>query len=210
MAAKRNAKTKANKAGNPENQRDRLLLATLPYVETDGFGHEVLLKGAKDIGLSASRAAELFPGGGAELALHFNDWSVREMLRHCAPKALARLRVRERIRLLVRTYLDVLADYKPAVKQTLRLARPWTLGEGARELFYVVDRMWIAAGDTATDYNYYTKRALLAGVLASTTLRWLIDTSEGHEATWTFLDRRIDNVMQIEKVKARIRERFAA
>lgn len=206
MATKRSTK----KPENREDSRDRLLLASLPYVETEGFGREALLLGAQDIGMTDSRALTLFPGGGVEMVLHFNDWATREMLRHCSAKALAKLKVRDRIRLLVRTYLELLADYKPAVRQAVALARPWNFGDGAKELYRVVDAMWRAAGDTSTDYNFYTKRGLLAGVLGSTTLRWLIDTSEDHEATWAFLDSRIENVMQIEKAKAKIRERFAA
>lgn len=203
-------KTAKKAKTGPEGQRDTLLLATLPYVETEGFGREALLLGAADSKVSEEDALALFPGGGVDLIRHFNDWAVREMLRHCAPAALARLRVRDRIRLLVRTYLDVLADYKPAVKQAIALARPWNMGDGAKQMYQVVDAMWLAAGDTAADYNFYTKRALLAGVLGSTTLRWLIDTSDDHAATWDFLDSRIDNVMQIEKIKARLLGRFAA
>jgi len=218
MAGKKSGSTKAKSAKKtnkkaktgPEAQRDELLLATLPYVEAEGFGREALLLGAADIGMNEDEALELFPGGGVDMVLHFNDWAVREMLRHCAPSALERMRVRDRIRLLVRTYLDVLTDYKPAVKQAVVLARPWNMGDGAKQMYHVVDAMWLAAGDTATDYNFYTKRALLAGVLGSTTLRWLIDTSENHADTWDFLDSRIDNVMQIEKLKAGILSRFAA
>lgn len=214
MATKRSAKKPQNKAASRpdsrENLRDQLLLASLPYVETEGFGREALLLGAKDIKMSESRALTLFAGGGVDMVLHFNDWAVREMLQLCPPKLLSRLRVREKITLLVRTYLKLLSDYKPVVKQAVVLARPWNFGEGAKELYHLVDAMWIAAGDTATDYNYYTKRALLAGVVSATTLRWLVDTSDDHEATWAFLDSRIENVMQIEKVKAKLKERFAA
>lgn len=210
MPAKAPRKNSRKKPETRENLKDRLLLASLPYVESVGFGPEALLQGAADIGLSESRALALFPQGGAEMALYLNDWAVREMQRHCGAKALLKLRVRDRITLLVRTYLEVLSDYKPAVRQVVWLARPSALGSGARELCTVVDAMWRAAGDTSTDYNFYTKRALLAGVLGSTTLRWLADASDSHEATWAFLDSRIENVMQIEKVKARFRERFAA
>src|SRR5712671_1257964 len=68
-----------------------------------------------------------------------------------------------------------------------------------------VDAMWYAAGDTSTDFNFYTKRATLAGVYSSTLLYWLADRSPGSEATWGFLDRRIDDVMKIEKLKAQVK-----
>jgi ubiquinone biosynthesis protein COQ9 len=75
-----------------------------------------------------------------------------------------------------------------------------------------VDAIWRAAGDTATDWNFYTKRGLLAGVFSSTVLCWLDDTSEDHAETWAFLDRRIADVMRVPKATARVREacgRFA-
>ena len=71
-----------------------------------------------------------------------------------------------------------------------------------RLLYKTVDAMWYAAGDTSTDFNFYTKRATLAGVYSSTLLYWLNDRSEGNEATWSFLDRRIEDVMRFEKWKA--------
>src|SRR5881392_4319354 len=72
-------------------------------------------------------------------------------------------------------------------------------------LYRTVDRMWYAAGDTSTDFNFYTKRAILAGVYSSTLLYWLNDRSEGGEATWAFLDRRINDVMKFEELKSRVR-----
>jgi ubiquinone biosynthesis protein COQ9 len=65
--------------------------------------------------------------------------------------------------------------------------------------------MWYAAGDKSTDFNFYTKRATLAGVYSATLLYWLNDRSAGSEATWAFLDRRIDNVMAFEKLKSQVR-----
>jgi ubiquinone biosynthesis protein COQ9 len=69
-------------------------------------------------------------------------------------------------------------------------------------LYRTVDRMWRAAGDTSTDFNFYTKRAILAGVYSSTLLRWFTDDSEDEKPTFEFLDRRIEDVMRFEKFKA--------
>ena len=61
--------------------------------------------------------------------------------------------------------------------------------------------MWRLAGDTATDYNHYTKRLTLSAVYTSTLLAWLDDDSEGFADTAAFLDRRLDDVMRFEKWK---------
>jgi ubiquinone biosynthesis protein COQ9 len=78
--------------------------------------------------------------------------------------------------------------------------------EGAKLVWGTADEIWEALGDTSDDINWYTKRATLSGVYSSTVLYWLGDDSPDHSATWAFLDRRIDDVMQIEKMKARVRQ----
>ena len=88
---------------------------------------------------------------------------------------------------------------------TRALARPDRAPEAARILWRTADRIWRALGDTSTDENFYTTRAILSGVLASTYARWFTDNTPDHAETWTFLDARIENVMQFEKFKARLK-----
>jgi ubiquinone biosynthesis protein COQ9 len=77
--------------------------------------------------------------------------------------------------------------------------------DGAKLIWGTADHIWNALGDTSRDYNWYTKRATLSAVYSSTALYWLGDDSPDHMATWAFLDRRIEDVMQIEKLKAKAR-----
>jgi ubiquinone biosynthesis protein COQ9 len=63
-----------------------------------------------------------------------------------------------------------------------------------------------AAGDVSTDFNFYTKRAILACVYSATLMRWFTDDSENESATDAFLAARIANVMRFEKFKGRVRE----
>jgi ubiquinone biosynthesis protein COQ9 len=100
--------------------------------------------------------------------------------------------------------LELNEVYREAVHRTVTwLAVPLNVPHGAKLLWRTADVMWCMAGDTATDYNHYTKRGILSGVYSATLLYWLNDVSEGYEKTWAFLDRRIENVMQFEKVKAK-------
>ena len=55
------------------------------------------------------------------------------------------------------------------------------------------------------DFNFYTKRALLAAVISTTTLYWLDDTTDDGEGSWAFLDRRVADVMKIPALGARLR-----
>ena len=84
-------------------------------------------------------------------------------------------------------------------------ALPHHFADGLEALYQTVDAMWQAAGDSATDFNFYTKRMTLAAVHSATVLYWLNDSSDAFENTWTFLDRRIEDVMRIEKAKAKLR-----
>ena len=99
----------------------------------------------------------------------------------------------------MRTRLEILQPHKPAVSAALAfMALPPRNLHLPKMVWTTADRLWqAAAGDTATDFNHYTKRLLLAGVLTSTTLYWLNDKSHGQENTWAFLDRRIANVLKV-------------
>src|SRR5262249_29371174 len=116
------------------------------------------------------------------------------------------LKIRDRIKLAVRTRIEQTVGGKESVRRGLAmLAFPFNTPLAARLVYRTVDAIWYAAGDTSTDFNFYTKRATLAGVYSSTLLCWLNDRSEGNEETWSFLDRRIDDVMRFEKWKAEFR-----
>jgi ubiquinone biosynthesis protein COQ9 len=95
------------------------------------------------------------------------------------------------------------------VRRALALSPlPMFAGDSLRGWYRTVDAIWRAAGDTSTDFNFYTKRGLLAAVYGATVLYWLDDRSENCSATWAFLDRRIADVMQVPQLKSRITARL--
>lgn len=116
------------------------------------------------------------------------------------------MKIRDRIRTAVRCRLEANSAHREAIRHALAvLASPLAGSLGARLLYRTVDAIWYAAGDTSTDFNFYTKRGILAAVYSSTLLFWLADRSPQSADSWAFLDRRIDNVMQFEKLKARLK-----
>jgi ubiquinone biosynthesis protein COQ9 len=130
----------------------------------------------------------------------------RELEKRWPPEKLAILKIRERIRTLVWTRIEIMAEAREAVRRALAiLAMPQNAALGLRIGWRTADRMWHLAGDTSTDFNHYTKRMTLSALYGSTLLAWLDDDSEGWSATAAFLDRRIDNVMSFEKWKAQWR-----
>jgi ubiquinone biosynthesis protein COQ9 len=191
-------------------QREALLKAALPHVPFDGWTRTALQAGARDAGIEPALADNAFPGGMAELLEFYHGQADIEMVRALEARSdLAALKTRERVALAIRLRLEANAGYREAIRQALSfLALPTNAPLGAKCLYRTVDAIWYAAGDKATDFSFYTKRALLAGVYSATVLYWLNDKSDGFAETWTFLDRRIADVMKIYALRARF-DRFA-
>jgi len=190
--------------------RDDLIDAALPHVGFDGWTMAALRNAAADAGLDSTAATQAFPGGGREMVAHFSALSDRRMLQALERMDLASMGMTERVRSAVRVRLELAEPYREAIGRALSfLALPQNALLGATLLHRTVDAIWHAAGDTATDWNWYSKRALLAAVLSATMLCWLNDRSEGREETWAFLDRRLADVARFGKATGRIKEKLA-
>ncbi|TVQ29705.1 MAG: COQ9 family protein [Geminicoccaceae bacterium] len=192
-------------------QKDALLEAALEHVPFDGWGRPAIAAAARDLDLEPITARRLFPRGGESLLDAFDDWADRQMLARLETMDLETMRVPDRIAAAVRARLEVLIPYREATRRAVAArALPSTALGGWQSLWRTVDRMWLAAGDTKSEgLNTYTKRALLAGVYTSAVLYWLEDDSPHHDDTWKFIDRRIADVMSIQRVKSQV-EDFAA
>ncbi len=185
---------------------DRVLDAALLHVPFDGWSETTLRAAIRDSGVDEALARSLFPRGGVDVALAYHwrgDALMRERL---AETDLAALRYRDRITTAVRLRLELVEDKEAVRRGTTLFALPIHTADGARAIWGTSDAIWSALGDTSRDINWYTKRATLSAVYSATVLFWLGDDSPNHQATWDFLDRRIEDVMQIEKAKAALRD----
>jgi ubiquinone biosynthesis protein COQ9 len=195
---------------------DELRVALAPAIADaavfDGWGEQALARAATAAGVEQSVARLAFPGGAIDMIAGWIESIDAKMDSAFAGGGLAAMKVRERIRTLVQFRLDAVAGREEALRRALAIqAMPQNLARTARLGWSSADLMWRLAGDTATDYNHYTKRALLAGIYAATLAVFLDDDSEGKAEARAFLDRRIEGVMKFEKVKAQLlqpRERF--
>ncbi|MEQ8354758.1 MAG: COQ9 family protein [Kiloniellaceae bacterium] len=201
MAEDHDETRRGGRAGAAETlarQRLRLLEAALRHVPFDGWTWTALDAGARDLALAPGEAARLFPGGPLELVRAFSAEADRRMLTALEGLDLGAMKVRDKIAAGVRLRLEAVAPHREAVRSGLTFfALPPNAAAGLSCLYRTVDAIWYAAGDKATDYNFYTKRALLSGVYSSTLLFWLNDKSEDRAATWAFLDRRIAEVLKV-------------
>jgi len=182
-----------------------VLAAELPqHAAFDGWTPMALELAADATGIDRAVARLAFTGGAVAMIDAWFAHIDRAMLATLPPETLGAMKIRARITALVEARLDILADDIEAVRRALAvLALPQNLPRAARLNWRAADAMWRAAGDTATDFNHYSKRAILGGVYAATVLAMLDDDSEDHADTRAFLARRIDGIMQFEKFKAR-------
>lgn len=188
-----------------EAARARLLAAALPHVPFDGWSDATLKAAIADSGVSAELARLALPRGARDLAVAHHRQGDALMLARLGAENLSGLRYSERVAALVRLRLEVEPDREVVRRGATFFALPAHAAEGAGLIWHTADLIWNALGDTSRDINWYSKRAILSGVYSATLLFWLGDDSEGHRATWEFLDRRIKEVMRFEQIKGSLR-----
>lgn len=195
----------------PEIQalQERLVEASLPHVPFDGWTMAALRAGARDAGMDPSDVMRAFPRGPADAVACHSQMADRRMVEELGRRDLASMKVRERVAAAVLIRFEQNATDREAIRRGLSLlSLPQNAALAARLLYRTVDAVWYGCGDTATDFNYYTKRGLLAGVYAATLLYWLDDQSDGFVDTRSFLDRRIAGIMRIPQAQAGLSRMF--
>ncbi|WP_170762129.1 COQ9 family protein [Ruegeria lacuscaerulensis] len=189
-----------------EDAKQQLLDAMLTHVPFDGWSETSFRMAITDCDMDDALARAICPRGAVDLALAFHARGDAAMVERLKSMDLRELRFRDRIATAVRFRLEAVPD-KELVRRGMTLfSLPIHAADGAKALWQTCDLIWDTLGDTSDDANWYTKRATLSGVYSSTLLFWLGDDSPDHQKTWEFLDRRIDNVMQFEKLKAQVNE----
>jgi ubiquinone biosynthesis protein COQ9 len=189
-----------------EDLKRAVLEDALAHAAAAGFSDTLLATAAIEAGAPGAER-RLFPAGVPSLLEYYSHSVDDEMMRRLEALNIRQLPVRKRIRTAVATRLAILAPHKQAVRRaTTCLALPHNALLASRLLYDTSDAMWRAAGDMSTDFNFYTKRGILGAVYSATLLRWFADTTPEMSGTMSFLDARIENVMQYEKLKKRVRE----
>lgn len=186
-----------------ERLRRRLALAVGENAVFDGWTKKAVEAAAEQLGVDPLQAQLAFPKSQAAMVDVYIQEVDRALEAWFTPERLAGMKVREKIRALVWRRQEIMGPAREAVRRALAiLAMPQNVPLAIRIGWRTADLMWCIAGDTSTDFNHYTKRMTLGAVYGSTLLVWLDDQSEGWSETAAFLDRRIDDVMKIEKFKA--------
>lgn len=186
--------------------KDTLLDAALIHVAFDGWSETTFRAAIADAEIEPSLARSVCPRGAIDLAIAFHKRGDAEMVARIKAADMSGLRFRDKIAASVRHRIEAIEDKEAVRRGSTLFALPHLAADGAKLVWGTVDLIWETLGDSSDDLNWYTKRGTLAGVYGATVLFWLGDDSLEHQATWEFLDRRIENVMQIETVKAQVKK----
>jgi len=191
---------------------DEIRLALAPAIGRnaafDGWSDAAVKSAAEEIGVDPDVAALAVKGGAMTLIDAWIESIDLELAERLPPEKLNAMKIRQRITALLATRMEIMAADREALRRAMAImAMPQNLAKATKIGWRSADRMWRLAGDTASDFNHYTKRMTLSAVYGSLLVVFVNDDSEDFADSRAFLDRRIDNVMQFEKVKAQAKAR---
>ena len=192
------------KSSPSQKMREKLLEAVLEDADYDGWNQASLDAAANRIGMSEGEVMMAAPKGITSLLEAWAGQADAHVAKTMATTDMSQMKIREKVAFGVRTRIEFLETHKEAARRAAHaVAAPWRADLGPKLLWSAADTIWAALGDKSTDFNWYTKRTMLSGVIASTLSTWLAE--DDLDTVWAYLDDRIENVMQIEKAKAKMR-----
>lgn len=182
-----------------------VLAAALPHVPFDGWSERTFHTAVQDAGVDAGLTLLAFPHGVMDLLDTFWGSKDQDLAQEIARRGLHNTHLSQRISEALKIYIALLRPHREAVRRALALqALPLNAPGALACLYRTVDVIWRSAGDTSTDFNFYTKRAVLAVIVGSVVTHWLGGSGNDAQAMDDFIGRRIENVLAFEKVKARV------
>ena len=191
---------------NTQNDlKSTLLAAILPYVAFDGWTDGAFRAACGDSEIDPKLARLTCARGALDLAVWFHKVGDQKMIVALQETDMSDMRFRDKVALAVRLRLGAVEDKEAVRRGTTLFALPYNARLGAGLIWGTADAIWTTLGDASRDVNWYTKRVTLSTVYSTTVLYWIGDESPEYAATWSFLDRRIDNVMQFDKLKSQLR-----
>ena len=189
------------------NLKDKIIDAALKNINFDGWSKDSILTGFKAHSIDEKTYDDLFPRGIIDAVLHFGDFTDRQMINLYEKNDNEDLRMPEKIKSLLLVRFEILKPYKEAVRRSIGiLALPNNSKLAFKAMYNSTDEIWKAAGDRATDFSFYTKRATLAGIYSSSLMYWLGLSDPDLKNVEQFIDRRLDNVNMIGKFTKPIKD----
>ena len=186
---------------------DSLTQAALPHVGFDGWSDETLRRACEDTQINADAALLAAPRGVLDIIANWSAQMDAEMLARMDAADLKSMKIRQRVTFAVQSRLEAIGTHDEAARRArARLLLHDAATLGAELIWATSDAIWTGLSDPSTDFNWYSKRAVLSAVYTSSLAAWLNDETPQKAKAKAFLDRRIENVMEFEKAKANFRK----
>lgn len=189
-----------------ESLEKKIIKIVVQSVVFDGWSNELIRKACLELGIDYQISKTLFPRGVIDIAIANHKDGDNKMIKILMDEDFDNFKVRQKITFAIKSRIQILQNDKEFVKKTMSFfSLPQNFLDGNQLIWGTSDAIWDFIGDESSDYNYYTKRLILSGVYGSVVLFWLGDDSKNDSSTWEFLDRRIQNVMNFETFKNKIK-----
>ena len=190
----------------PDEIRDAILKAALKIAPFEGWTNLTLKRAVREAGYPDGAEELYFENGVSDLLYHWSTALNTQTEQEIGKLDLAALKIRDRVTQGVLLRLQAIGPHEEAARRaSSRLILPDLAATGMHQIWNAADMIWRAIGDTSTDANYYSKRTILSSVIGATLPIWLSDKSDDKAAARAFLDARIENVMEFEKLKWRVK-----
>lgn len=197
----------------PDPTLDEIRTFLAPHIAAhaafDGWNEKAVEAAAIQFGVDGDLARLAFKGGAMDLIDLWIASVDTEMEARFPPEKLQKMKIREKITVLVEGRLAIIASVKEAQRRAIAImAMPQNLPRSGQIAWRTADRIWRRAGDSASDFNHYTKRATLTAIYTATIAAFMADDDPEYADSRAFLARRVENVMQFEKYKGQAKARM--
>ncbi|MCE3254588.1 MAG: hypothetical protein K0R25_82 [Rickettsiaceae bacterium] len=189
--------------------KQKILHHFLELCVLDGWNDGALRQACEDAGIDVKLLPLIFENGCIDIA----DFFVREVDEKMKKEAVAidfsQMKIRDKIKNLVKLRLKINEEYKPQLANLIHFYRqPKNLRFALTNSYKAADLMWNLAGDNATDFNFYTKRLILAKIYIRVLICFARDESRDNQKTMNLLDQEIEKVMKFGAFKHKLKNNF--
>ena len=185
------------------NKRLKILKFAKIVVAKDGLTSNTFKNISKKYDLNIDEMNLLFPGGKNDFLYFVLEQLNIDLENYCKKLDLIRLPVHKRIRKILLSKINIMDKEKKFYKKIfLNLLIPKKNFSLPIKLYKSVDQIWFIAGDTSVDFNFYTKRLILAGIYSR--VIFFFFNNNNQKLLEDLLDSNLRRVSKIPELKTKL------